>query len=960
MSNKKVSFDVEVDASDAVRELKKLGQSWEDAGKDAKKSFTGLSGALAKSNADINGVETTLQGMVRAFDAVKAAGGDAFEDDAVIAYIEQLGRMGASMDEIEQEADQVAASLKRATDVNMGTTVDGADRVAAGLRRAKGNTDEFTASAQKSRNATANMFGNAAQDLGALVGLSGSAGVALGQLAEGASDAANDGETMGSVFKGVASSVGPIAAIAAVTLVASKAMEAYGSKAKKTAEDTKAVAESILEQSDAVNTLNEALAGLNQGGPLSAQQQFLAALFDDPQEINKTAAAMDVLGISIDGLGPIFNAMEADSTAALDGLALSAVGLRGPVDAIGLAVAEAMSTAVEATDSASGALDNFDALARAAGVPDDVIQSYRSTVVALEQINDAQQNTDVNAAAQQQLVYAEALGRVNDVAREALQLARDRAGPNASDFDVWRQYVDIINQLQTAFGGLNPLIEQNAEDQQKIKDIGDAITTGMEDQTNAIAEGIQAWKDHTTAVQEAGLAIADVLETVPDLAGGLADELDNVNDVFDGLKFDVDFKPALGKALDDLDGFKPDFETLADEWSTILAGKPVDIFGNVRADDAEFLDKVSNLRNLIQTGIVNEFEQGGKDAADTFLQSNAATIAASSGLSIADVYKIMGLPPDGSVDAIIEPIVDADRADKARAILNALAGVGGDEAREARIHVALETGAIDGDIAFIAAQLLAHDDLGIPTQLDDFTQEDIDKAQAFLDGQIWTASIVPDVPVSEQNRTDHQLNALADDRTATYETETPDAAATNTRLDNVALGILGRIWPGGAGRVATYRTEAPGLSNLNRLLDAVAAPPATGGARVADFLSRVHEGSRLNAVRTLDNVANPGGQPRTAVITVVTSGAPSIGGGSVPNTGGQSAPPLGVSTAMAPSSLVSAPSAVTMAAPVSAGFTANLTINTGVLGNHFDVERTITRALRRSARINGRRAVAVR
>ena len=119
-----------------------------------------------------------------------------------------------------------------------------------------------------------------------------------------------------------------------------------------------------------------------------------------------------------------------------------------------------------------------------------------------------------------------------------------------------------------------------------------------------------------------------------------------------GLKFDVDFQPALNEALDGLDSFGPDLQTLADEWANILEGKPIDIFGNVRADDAEFQAKMADLTNLFQEGVVNAFDQGGVEAANTFVQSTAAQIAASTGLDIAEVYRIMGLPPDGSIDAI--------------------------------------------------------------------------------------------------------------------------------------------------------------------------------------------------------------------------------------------------------------------------------------------------------------------
>jgi hypothetical protein len=416
----------------------------------------------------------------------------------------------------------------------------------------------------------------------------------------------------------------------------------------------------------------------------------------------------------------------------------------------------------------------------------------------------------------------------------------------------------------------------------------------------------------------------------------------------------------LDDALDDLQGFEPDLQTVADRWAEILRGQPIDIFGNVRADDDEFMDRIGKLRDLFQEGVVNAFGQGGIDAANTFVQSTAAQIAASTGLDISEVYRIMGLGPDGSVTALIEPEIDQTHADQARAILDALAGVGGGEEREARIHVALETGAIDGDIAFIASQLLAHEALGIPIDLSDFTQEDIDKAQAFLDGQTWTASIEPEVSPPAQNRTDQELNALAEERTATYTTEAPNAGDTNTELDNVGQGLWSRLFPGG-GRTASYRTEAPGAGNLNRVLDAIAR------TRTA------HINLDTNPdVFDLNHAIDYASRNRTTHITIVShaSGGASSGGGGGPGPGTLSVGTLsagptvsafatedvGVTPFAAPAvSSFAAPVSVAAAAPTSTTVHNHVTISAAVIGSRFDVQRAVTKALRSAQRLNGAR-----
>ena len=83
---------------------------------------------------------------------------------------------------------------------------------------AKGNIDDLGKSADTSKSVLANMVGNATQDLGALGGIAGSAGVAIGQMGEYMVDAAVwRRRSSATVFANFAKVAGPIAAIAVVT-----------------------------------------------------------------------------------------------------------------------------------------------------------------------------------------------------------------------------------------------------------------------------------------------------------------------------------------------------------------------------------------------------------------------------------------------------------------------------------------------------------------------------------------------------------------------------------------------------------------------------------------------------------------------------------------------------------------------------------------------------------------------
>ena len=100
-----------------------------------------------------------------------------------------------SIEQIEADADALAAALKKADDVTLKHFSSEADTAGGSLNRmrgqadtAAGGVDKLRDSSDQSRSVLANMVGNSTQDLGALGGVAGSAGVAIGQLGEYATD----------------------------------------------------------------------------------------------------------------------------------------------------------------------------------------------------------------------------------------------------------------------------------------------------------------------------------------------------------------------------------------------------------------------------------------------------------------------------------------------------------------------------------------------------------------------------------------------------------------------------------------------------------------------------------------------------------------------------------------------------------------------------------------------------
>ena len=161
--------------------------------------------------------------------------------DDVISKVDKLAGTGAAEILLTSNASQIANQILDLTaDIdkldasdptleikadNIATLEAGLDRlsakakeitstpVALDTRASVAGIDDIARSANSSKSVLANMVGNATQDLGALGGIAGSAGVAIGQMGEYMVDASADGDRMGDVLRNFGKVAGPIAAI---------------------------------------------------------------------------------------------------------------------------------------------------------------------------------------------------------------------------------------------------------------------------------------------------------------------------------------------------------------------------------------------------------------------------------------------------------------------------------------------------------------------------------------------------------------------------------------------------------------------------------------------------------------------------------------------------------------------------------------------------------------------------
>jgi hypothetical protein len=302
MADKQVRFDIDVNAAKAEQGLRQFTRAVKRATKESEDGLDDTATAADKVAKALKSMAQQMDSELRQAAKAAEALGQSLGPELtgrldVNQVTADLNKMGLSFEDIEAEADTLAASLKEIDAIRIDQAGAGLDDMRTKLDGARGGSDSLTASAQKSRNAMANMVGNAAQDLGAFAGLAGSAGVALGQLAEGAADARNDGEGLGSVLKGVASTAVPIAALGVGVALIGSQMEKSKKEAAELEAQVQRFGDSLEETVGDAESLGEALDAafaVGAGSPLAvAAKAFQDAL--DPEKLGEYRTALGEL-----------------------------------------------------------------------------------------------------------------------------------------------------------------------------------------------------------------------------------------------------------------------------------------------------------------------------------------------------------------------------------------------------------------------------------------------------------------------------------------------------------------------------------------------------------------------------------------------------------------------------------------------------------------------------------------
>lgn len=149
--------------------------------------------------ADITRLEKALSGSKRLMEEM--------EGDELTVQARVTGRI--------EEDLEAARRLFNELDGKTGTVTITANtaQLEEAARRAADRVDDIGRSANSSKSVLANAVGNSTQDVAALGGVAGTAGVALGQMGEYMADAVGEGEKLGSVLKSFGTIAIPVAAV---------------------------------------------------------------------------------------------------------------------------------------------------------------------------------------------------------------------------------------------------------------------------------------------------------------------------------------------------------------------------------------------------------------------------------------------------------------------------------------------------------------------------------------------------------------------------------------------------------------------------------------------------------------------------------------------------------------------------------------------------------------------------
>ena len=241
MASEKIQVGIESKYDDkgakaAIKDVEKLEKAKPTikVGADVKAAERDITGLLKKVE-KLDAEPATLLLSSNATQIAKEIAGLVIDLDKLDANDPTIDVKTAQINALQGDLDKVVGKIKEVN--NVPVDVD--------TSRAKQGLDDVGRSADSSKSVLANMVGNATQDLGALGGIAGSAGVAIGQMGEYMVDAKADGDKFTTVLRNFAMVAGPIALIGVAIQVATGVMNHFTEEAAAAEARAKSMGEAM-------------------------------------------------------------------------------------------------------------------------------------------------------------------------------------------------------------------------------------------------------------------------------------------------------------------------------------------------------------------------------------------------------------------------------------------------------------------------------------------------------------------------------------------------------------------------------------------------------------------------------------------------------------------------------------------------------------------------------------------
>jgi hypothetical protein len=300
----KLRYDVEVNTRDGVSELERLGKAGKEAGDEIADGFDetesaakSVAAALVAAAQDI---EQALKADAEAADALgQALGPELSGKIDTSAAVQEFKKLGLSAEDVKGEADTLALALKEVDDISMASVKGDMTKLGGAVDDVDSRVRKMGDTSDNSRSVMANLAGNAAQDnFTALGGAAGSAGVAIGQLAEYASE--------GNIsMSGLAAVAGPMLLLAGATQLVTSRMERVAKIDAWRKEQVEGYRDAVSEVGIGVGAIETHLRTIDDwtfdtGGDW---HDFLTS----EGKLNDIAAALGVMGFTVNELSGYIN-----------------------------------------------------------------------------------------------------------------------------------------------------------------------------------------------------------------------------------------------------------------------------------------------------------------------------------------------------------------------------------------------------------------------------------------------------------------------------------------------------------------------------------------------------------------------------------------------------------------------------------------------------------------------------